>query len=45
MRIDARLEIDEFGSLMLYVGNSIYMVDDPEAKDFLVWVIHDVVSE
>lgn len=45
MRIDVSLEIDEFGTVLLEAGNKIYMVDDLEVKDFLEWVVRDVVSE
>ena len=45
MRIDMCMEIDEFGTIFLEVDNKIYAVEDIEAKDFLGWVIRDVVSE
>lgn len=45
MRIDMVLEIDVFGSLILEVGDNFYMVEDLEVKDFLEWVVRDVLSE
>lgn len=45
MRIDVCLELDECGSVLLEANNKIYIVDSLEVKDFLEWVIRDVVSE
>lgn len=44
MRIDMCLVVDECGSLILEVDGGFYMVDDLEVKDFLEWVVRDVVS-
>ena len=45
MRIDMVLEVNEFGQLILEVDDNIYAVDNLETKDFLEWVIRDVISE
>lgn len=45
MRIDMQLEVDDVGRMFVGAGGDWYYVDSVEVKDFLGWVMCDVVSE
>lgn len=44
MRVDMVMEIDSTGSLFIEVGGRCYFVPE-DVRDFLGWVMSDVVSE
>lgn len=45
MRIDMRVEVDDAGRMFVGVDGDWYYVDSDEVRDFLGWVMCDVVSE
>ena len=45
MSIDMRVEIDSTGAMYVMAGGGCYFVGSSDARDFLGWVIRDVVSE
>lgn len=45
MSIDMRVEVDSAGAMCVMAGGGCYFVDSLDVRDFLAWVIRDVVSE
>lgn len=45
MSIDMRVEVDSTGAMYVMAGGGCYFVGSSDARDFIEWVIHDVVSE
>lgn len=45
MRIDMQVEVDSTGAMFVMAGGGCYFVGSSDARDFLGWVIRDVVSE
>lgn len=45
MSIDMRAEVDSTGAMYVMAGGGCYFVGSSGARDFLEWVIRDVVSE
>lgn len=45
MRIDMQVEVDSTGAMYVMAGGACYFVGGSGARDFLGWVIRDVVSE
>ena len=45
MSIDMRVEVDSAGAMFVMAGGTCYFVGSSDARDFLGWVIRDVVSE
>ena len=45
MSIDMRVEVDSTGAMYVMAGGGCYFVGSSDARDFLEWVIRDVVSE
>ena len=45
MSIDMRVEVDSTGLMYVMAGGGCYFVSRSSARDFLEWVIRDVVSE
>lgn len=45
MSIDMRVEVDSTGAMFVEVGGGCYFVGSSDVRDFLEWVIRDVVSE
>jgi len=43
--IDMRVEVDSTGAMYVMAGGGCYFVGNSNARDFLEWVICDVVSE
>jgi len=43
--IDMRVEVDSTGAMYVMAGGGCYFVGSSDARDFLEWVIRDVVSE
>lgn len=45
MSLDMRVEVDSTGAMYVMAGGGCYFVGSSSARDFLEWVIRDVVSE
>lgn len=45
MSIDMRVEVDSTGAMYVMAGGACYFVGSLDVRDFLEWVIRDVVSE
>lgn len=45
MLFDMRVEVDITGAMYIIAGDDCYFVGNSDARDFLEWVIRDVVSE
>ena len=45
MPIDMRVDVDSTGAMFVMAGGGCYFVGSSAARDFLEWVIRDVVSE
>lgn len=45
MLTDMRVEVDSTGAMFVVAGGGCYFVGSSDARDFLEWVIRDVVSE
>lgn len=45
MSIDMRVEVDSTGAMFVMAGGGCYFVGSSDAREFLEWVICDVVSE
>nr|DAP09503.1 MAG TPA: hypothetical protein [Caudoviricetes sp.] len=45
MPIDMRVEVDSTGAMFIMAGGGCYFVCSSDAREFLEWVIRDVVSE
>lgn len=45
MSIEMRVEVDSTGAMYVMAGGGCYFVGSSGARDFLEWVIGDVVSE
>lgn len=45
MLVDMRVEVDSTGAMYVMAGGGCYFVGSSDARDFLEWVIRDVVSE
>lgn len=45
MRINIAVEVDSTGAMFVEAGGACYFVGSSEVKDFLGWVMCDVVSE
>ena len=45
MSLDMRVEVDSTGAMYVMAGGGCYFVGSSGARDFLEWVIGDVVSE
>lgn len=45
MSLDMRVEVDSTGAMYVMAGEGCYFVGSSGARDFLEWVIRDVVSE
>lgn len=45
MSIDLRVEVDSTGAMYVMAGGGCYFVGSSGVRDFLEWVIRDVVSE
>lgn len=45
MPIDMRVEVDSTGAMYVMAGGGCYFVGGSVAREFLEWVIRDVVSE
>lgn len=45
MAIDVRVDVDSTGAMFVMAGGGCYFVGSSGAREFLEWVIRDVVSE
>ena len=45
MSVEMRVEVDSTGAMFVMAGGGCYFVGSSDARDFLEWVIRDVVSE
>ena len=45
MSIDMTVTVDSTGAMYVMAGGACYFVGSSDARDFLEWVIRDVVSE
>ena len=45
MLIDMKVGVDSTGAMFVTAGGRCYFVGSSDARDFLGWVISDVVSE
>ncbi len=45
MRIDMQVEVDSTGAMYVRAGEACYFVGSSDARDFLGWVMRNVVSE
>jgi len=45
MSVDVRVEVDSTGAMFVMAGGGCYFVGSSDVRDFLEWVIRDVVSE
>lgn len=45
MSLDMRVVVDSTGAMYVMAGGGCYFVGGLDARDFLEWVIRDVVSE
>ena len=45
MPVDMRVDVDSTGAMYVMAGGACYFVGSSDAREFLEWVIRDVVSE
>jgi len=45
MPVDMRVDVDSTGAMFVMAGGGCYFVGSSDAREFLEWVIRDVVSE
>lgn len=45
MPVDMRVEVDSTGAMFVMAGGGCYFVGSSDVREFLEWVIRDVVSE
>lgn len=45
MPVDMRVDVDSTGAMFVMAGGGCYFVGSSEVRDFLGWVIRNVVSE
>ena len=45
MSIDMRVDVESTGAMYVMAGGACYFVGSSDARDFLGWVMRNVVSE
>lgn len=45
MPVDMRVDVDSTGAMFVMAGEACYFVGSSDARDFLGWVMRNVVSE